>query len=94
MLFAIFAFTVAVLYVALASRHKKAAVGEINLMGTIALVEEELSPEGAVLARGELWRARLSRDHRKASESIIVKRGNRVRVIGTRGHLLEVEPMK
>ncbi|MFN2455950.1 MAG: NfeD family protein [Pyrinomonadaceae bacterium] len=81
----LFAVTVAVF----ASRHKKAATGEIELMGTIALVEEALSPEGAVLARGELWRARLS--HHSISQGLIAERGKRVRIVGTSGHLLEVE---
>lgn len=79
-------------------RHKKDGTGEVNLLGALASVEESLSPEGAVLVRGELWRARLKRsddaaeavepdDHR----SLTVERGSHVRVVGVSGYLLEVK---
>lgn len=78
---------VVVLIIVAASRHKKAARGEIELMGAIGLVETSLEPEGSVLIRGELWRARSS------CASIRIERGRRVRVVGARGHLIEVEPI-
>ncbi len=40
------------------SRHKKGGVGELNLLGAVALVQTSLAPEGSVMVRGELWRAR------------------------------------
>ncbi len=73
--------------VALLSRHKKAC--EVDLIGSFAFVEKPLEPEGAVLVRGELWRARFvaaSGTHAKAAIH-----GARVCVIGVRGHLLLVE---
>ena len=73
------------LFVAALSRHQKAATGELDLMGALALVETDLKPEGAVLVRGELWRAR-------TLSGATVKSGRDVRVVGARRHLLEVEP--
>ena len=80
---AVLAFALAV--IAALSRHKKAATGELNLVGAVAFVETNLEPEGSVLVRGELWRAR---SHTGAT----IKSGRDVRVIGARGYLLEVEP--
>jgi membrane-bound serine protease (ClpP class) len=74
-----------VLLIVALSRHKKAATGEIDLMGALASVETTLEPEGSVLVRGELWRARL-----RAGGNL--ERGQKVRVVGASGHLLEVEP--
>lgn len=74
------------LIVAAMSRHKKAARGGVELLGAIASVETRLEPEGSVLVRGELWRAR-------SSTGASVERGARVRVVGVGGHLLEVEPV-
>jgi len=70
--------------VAALSRHKKAGSGAPQLIGRSAFVEKALEPEGAVLVGGELWRART-----RAGES--VRKGAMVRVVGARGHLLEVE---
>jgi len=79
--------TLVLLVIVAASRHKKAATGELNLMGAVASVETTLEPEGSVLIRGELWRARSS-----AGETI--ERGQSVRVTGASGHLLEVEAIR
>ncbi len=67
------------------SRYKKSATGELVLVGAAAVVETTLEPEGAVLVRGELWRAR-------SRSGATVQRGGRVRIVGASGHLLEVEP--
>jgi membrane protein implicated in regulation of membrane protease activity len=71
--------------VAAMSRHQKASGGELNLEGRVALVVQALEPEGAVLVGGELWRARARNGDR-------IARG-RVRVVGERGHWLEVEAL-
>ena len=73
------------LCIAAASRHKKGARGSLDLMGRGGVVEKELRPEGAVMVGGELWPAR-TRDGRTGAL------GARVRVVGTSGHLLLVEP--
>jgi membrane-bound serine protease (ClpP class) len=72
------------LFIAAVSRHKKGGVGELNLLGAKAVVETTLEPEGSVLVRGELWRARS-----RAGEKI--ERGRAVRVVGANHYLLEVE---
>ena len=69
---------------ALLSRRKKATVGALNLVGAQGSVETTLSPEGSVLIRGELWRARSRSGSR-------IEQGQGVHVVGARGHLLEVE---
>ncbi len=75
---------VAFVVVALLWRHKKAGMGEIMLTGKIGSVRTALEPEGSVMVGGELWRAR-ARD----GSALLV--GDRVRVVGGNGHLLEVE---
>ncbi|HEX8845879.1 MAG TPA: NfeD family protein [Pyrinomonadaceae bacterium] len=74
------------LFIVAMSRHKKAATGELNLMGALASVETALEPEGSVLIRGEVWRAR-------TRQGTSIGRGQTVRVIGASSHLLEVEPI-
>ncbi len=79
------ALLVALLFlIAAASRHKKAAVSRLDLIGMVARAVTDLEPEGSVLIEGELWRAR--------SRAGNFRRGARVRVVGSTGHLLEVEP--
>ena len=74
-------------YVALLSRHKKSSQKPLMLVGRVASVEKDLSPEGFILVNGELWPAR-------ARGGEFIARGNaNVRVMGARGHLLEVEPL-
>jgi membrane-bound serine protease (ClpP class) len=75
------------LVIVAASRHKKAATRELNLMGAVASVETTLEPEGSVLIRGELWLAR-------SLDGTMIERGRRVRVMGANGHLLEVERVR
>jgi membrane-bound serine protease (ClpP class) len=79
------ALLIAAVYAVLLSRHKKAGTGQLKLMNAPALVETALEPEGSVLVHGELWRARSRGGFR-------VERGARVLVVGTSGHMLEVEP--
>ncbi|HVF49161.1 MAG TPA: NfeD family protein [Pyrinomonadaceae bacterium] len=69
------------------SRHRKAGGREVSLMQRVASVTEPLNPEGAIVVSGELWRARA-----RSGETVARGRAN-VRVVGARGHLLEVEPL-
>jgi membrane-bound serine protease (ClpP class) len=78
----------ALLYVALLSRHRKAAGGALAPVNRVGSVTEALTPEGAVLVGGELWRART-----RTGERVECGSGN-VLVVGARGHLLEVEPRR
>ncbi len=81
-------------------RHKKAGTGEVNLVGALASVEKSLSPEGAVIVRGELWRARLKHSNDaaeadavevNANRHLVVERGSSVRIVGASDYLLEVK---
>ncbi|HKQ52687.1 MAG TPA: NfeD family protein [Pyrinomonadaceae bacterium] len=72
------------LFVVALWRHKRAGEGDVELVGAAASVETALEPEGSVLVRGELWRARSRSGAR-------MERGRAVRVVGASGHLLEVE---
>lgn len=75
------------LTVVVLSRHRKAGGREVSLMMRVASVAEPLNPEGAVVVGGELWRARA-----RSGETVERGRAN-VRIVGARGHLLEVEPL-
>src|SRR5215210_2971720 len=75
------------LFVVALWRHKRAASGDVDLLGAAASVETALEPEGSVLVRGELWRARSRTGAR-------LERGRAVRVVGASRHLLEVEPAR
>jgi len=76
-------FIIACAVAAAMSRHQKSAGRPLQLEGRLAFVLEALEPEGAVLVDGELWRARARNGQRIA--------GGRVRIVGARGHWLEVE---
>jgi membrane-bound ClpP family serine protease len=76
-------FVIACIVIAALSRHQKSAMGQLQLEGRIAQVVQALEPEGAILVGGELWRART----RNGDEIV---RGQ-VRIVGARGHWLEVE---
>jgi membrane-bound serine protease (ClpP class) len=66
------------------SRHKKSGTGPIQLLGAEGLVQADLRPDGAVLIKGELWRAR-SID----GTNIAVR--ERVEVAAVDGHLIVVK---
>jgi len=69
------------------SRRRKASGEDFALVGRLASVEEALSPEGSVIVDGELWRARVAGRHGRVETGRL-----NVRVVGARGHFLEVEP--
>jgi membrane-bound serine protease (ClpP class) len=68
------------------SRHKKSGMGDFDLLGSVALVQTNLAPEGSVMVRGELWRAR-------SRTGALVEQGQEVRIVGASQYLLEVEPV-
>ena len=68
-------------------RHKRAGTGDVDLLGAPASVETTLGPEGSVMVRGELWRAR-------SSTGASLERGRAVRVVGASRHLLLVAPLR
>ena len=69
------------------SRQAKLSRRPLRLVGRVATVEREMSPEGFVMVDGELWRARVSSGVGAAREM------SRVRVVGASGCVLEVEPV-
>lgn len=75
------------LRVVVLSRRKKSAHRASPLVGRVGSIERTLAPDGFVLVEGELWPARLRGGGR-------AERGRcEVRVVGARGHLLEVEAL-
>jgi membrane-bound ClpP family serine protease len=80
---ALFTAFIAIVVAAL-SRHKKAGIGDIKLVGEIAQVDIRLDPEGTVLVCGELWRAR-------SNSGGVISSCARVRVVGFKDHLALVE---
>jgi membrane protein implicated in regulation of membrane protease activity len=92
MMFVLFLTCAGLLFILLAAalwwRKRGASRAGLTLVGRVASVERELNPEGHVLIDGELWPARTLSGRR-------VGRGPaKVRVVGARGHLLEVEPVE
>ena len=73
------------IFITLLSRHRKAGAGGFDPLGMSARVETNLEPEGAIILKGELWRARLK------DFSTPVGSGSTVRIVGVSGHLLVVE---
>ena len=65
-----------------ASRHAKLVVRSTPIIGATGIAETDIERDGLVLLDGEVWRA---------TSSISIKRGARVRVIGTEDVLLKVE---
>ena len=66
------------------SRHKKASSQDLKLIGEIATVDSNLEPEGTVIVRGELWRAR-------SNDGRVISAHARVRVVGFEDFLALVE---
>jgi membrane-bound serine protease (ClpP class) len=72
------------LIIAALSRHKKAGSGDIKLIDQIAQVDRQLDPEGTVIVRGELWRA-------KSNDGSTIFSQTRVRVVGFEDHFVLVK---
>lgn len=64
--------------------HKRAGTVDIKLIGELARVDTKLDPEGTVIVRGEMWRAR-------SKDGTHISNRARVRVVGFEGHLALVE---
>ena len=70
---------------AVRARRRKSRLGADAMVGSTASAMEALNPEGHVLVEGEIWRA-------VCSEPAAV--GARLRVVGHKEFLLNVEPME
>ena len=75
--------TVILLRLALAAMRRKSLTGEEGMINSVGVAQTDINPEGRVLIRGEVWRAR-------AGQNILS--GARVRVIALEGFTLRVEP--
>ena len=77
----------AVALIAYKSRRHKARTDDRPLVGSGAVVDKQLNPEGTVLVRGELWNACSLRGGNIPSLT-------QVKVVGLRKHLLLVEDFR
>ncbi len=66
--------------------RKPTVTGAEGLVGSVAVVVEDLNPTGLVKCHGEIWKAKLKDTHKK------VTKGEKVRVESVDGLLLVVEP--
>ena len=67
---------------ALSARHAKVTTGIAGMMGLLGKAETSIAPDGTVMVRGELWRAR---------SQMKIDRGEKIRVVGVKGLTLDVE---
>ena len=74
----------AVAMIAYNSRRQKTRTDDHPLVGSGAVVDKQLSPEGAVLVRGELWNACSLHGQLIPSQTSVI-------VVGVRGHILMVD---
>src|SRR6267142_3894529 len=74
----------AVTMIVYTSRRKKTMKGGLPLIGSSAIVDQSLNPEGTVIVRGELWNA-------CSSHGQLIVAQTRVSVVRLRDHLLVVE---
>lgn len=76
--------TASLLLLGLEARRAKIRTGADAMLGWLGVAHTPLAPEGHVLVRGELWRARLT------SSEATVAAGERVKVLRADGMTLEV----
>ena len=76
--------TAALIVLGLEARRAKIKTGADAMLGWLAVAHTTLAPEGKILVRGELWRARLT------SSDSFVAAGERVKVLRADGSQLEV----
>ena len=76
--------TATLMILGMESRRAKEKTGSDAMLGWLAITHTELAPEGQILVRGELWRARLT------SNDSFIPAGERVKVLRADGLTLEV----
>ena len=67
------------------ARFSTPTIGRESMVGEVGLATADLAPEGMVRVRDALWRARTNR-------ATPISSGDRVRVAGVEGLVLQVEP--
>jgi membrane-bound serine protease (ClpP class) len=78
-------FFISVMTAALRVRLRRPIVGEESLVGTVGEAKTDIAPEGTVLSKGTLWRARTMETG--------IPAGARVQIKATEGLVLLVEPL-
>jgi membrane-bound serine protease (ClpP class) len=78
-------FFVSVMTAALRVRLRRPITGEEAIVGTIGEAKTDIAPEGTVMTKGTLWRARTMETG--------IAAGSRVQVKATEGLVLLVEPL-
>jgi membrane-bound serine protease (ClpP class) len=71
---------------ALRVRRRPPIIGEEGMAGAVGTAKTDLAPEGLVLVRGTLWRAR--------AQGSAIPSGEKVRVTGVNGLMFLVEPVR
>jgi membrane-bound serine protease (ClpP class) len=79
------AFFSAVLTAALRVRLRRPITGEEAIVGTYGEAKTDIAPEGTVMTKGTLWRAR--------TMETAIEAGSQVRIMATEGLVLLVEPV-
>jgi membrane-bound serine protease (ClpP class) len=79
------AFFSAVLTAALRVRLRRPITGEEAIVGTVGEAKTDIAPEGTVVTKGTLWRARTMETG--------IEAGSKVRIMATEGLVLLVEPI-
>ena len=78
-------FFVSVMTAALRVRLRRPISGEEGMIGSEAVAKTDIAPEGTVVTKGTLWRAR--------TMEIGIAAGSKVKVMATEGLVLLVEPL-
>lgn len=78
-------FFMSVMTAALRVRLRRPITGEEGLVGTVGVAKTDIAPEGTVLSKGTLWRAR--------TMEMGIGEGSKVKVMATEGLVLLVEPL-
>jgi membrane-bound serine protease (ClpP class) len=78
-------FFVSVMTAAMRVRLRRPITGEEALVGSVGEAKTDIAPEGTVVTKGTLWRARTMETG--------IAAGSKVRVMATEGLILLVEPM-
>lgn len=71
---------------AIKAHKRKPTTGMGGMVGLVGVAKEELSPEGSIFIRGELWRAR--------AKSGAIQKDKKVKIVGADNLVLIVEEVK
>ena len=77
-------FFLSIMTSAVRARAAKPLVGTEGLVGSFGIARTDISPEGQVMARGTLWRAK--------TVGAAIGQGTSIKILGVKGLILMVEP--